>query len=85
MHATAADTGDSPTGTRDGVLVLCLGNDLLRDDGVGWAVADALELSLAESRIPPVAPQPAGRPFGEGGSPESLEVPMHVLIFGKDS
>ena len=24
-------------------LVLCLGNDLLRDDGVGWAVASALE------------------------------------------
>jgi hydrogenase maturation protease len=24
-------------------LVLCLGNDLLRDDGVGWAVAEALE------------------------------------------
>jgi hydrogenase maturation protease len=25
------------------VLVLCLGNDLRRDDGVGWAIADALE------------------------------------------
>ena len=24
-------------------LILCLGNDVLRDDGVGWAVADALE------------------------------------------
>lgn len=24
-------------------LVLCLGNDILRDDGVGWAVASALE------------------------------------------
>jgi hydrogenase maturation protease len=24
-------------------LVLCLGNDILRDDGVGWAIADALE------------------------------------------
>jgi hydrogenase maturation protease len=23
--------------------VLCLGNDLLRDDGAGWAVADAIE------------------------------------------
>ncbi|MCX6551620.1 MAG: hydrogenase maturation protease [Acidobacteria bacterium] len=30
------------------VLVLCLGNDLLHDDGVGWAVADALE-----GRVPP--------------------------------
>ena len=35
-----------------GVLVLCLGNDILRDDGVGWAVADALEASL------PRAPNP---------------------------
>jgi hydrogenase maturation protease len=25
------------------VLVLCLGNDLRQDDGVGWAIADALE------------------------------------------
>jgi len=25
------------------VLVLCLGNDLRGDDGVGWAIADALE------------------------------------------
>jgi hydrogenase maturation protease len=24
-------------------LVLCLGNDLLHDDGVGWAVAEALD------------------------------------------
>ena len=24
-------------------LILCLGNDVLRDDGVGWRVADALE------------------------------------------
>jgi len=52
MHATAADAGDTPPGARDGVLVLCLGNDLLRDDGVGWAVADALDLSLATSRTP---------------------------------
>ena len=28
--------GETPT------LVLCLGNDIRRDDGVGWAVADAL-------------------------------------------
>jgi hydrogenase maturation protease len=37
---------------RDAVLVLCLGNDILRDDGVGWAIAHALEASLPESRIP---------------------------------
>jgi len=35
-----------------GVLVLCLGNDILRDDGVGWAVADRLEAWPPESRIP---------------------------------
>jgi len=29
------------------VLVLCLGNDLLRDDGVGWAIADELERRLS--------------------------------------
>ena len=34
------------------VLVLCLGNDILRDDGVGWAIADALEVSLPHSPIP---------------------------------
>jgi hydrogenase maturation protease len=39
-----------------GVLVLCLGNDILRDDGVGWAIADALERSLSESRVP--SPEP---------------------------
>lgn len=35
-----------------GTLVLCLGNDILRDDGVGWAIADALEAELPESRVP---------------------------------
>jgi len=40
------------------VLVLCLGNDILRDDGVGWAVADALEVSLPHSPIP--TPQSQG-------------------------
>ena len=34
------------------VLVLCLGNDILRDDGVGWAIADDLEVSLPHSPIP---------------------------------
>jgi hydrogenase maturation protease len=41
------------------VLVLCLGNDILRDDGVGWAIADQLEAVLRESRIP----SPESRPF----------------------
>jgi hydrogenase maturation protease len=30
--------------------VLCLGNDILHDDGVGWAIAGALEDSGPESR-----------------------------------
>jgi hydrogenase maturation protease len=55
-------------------LVLCLGNDILRDDGVGWAVADALDARLKESRTPPATPKPAGRPFGEGGNPEPRSV-----------
>ena len=49
-----------------GVLVLCLGNDILRDDGVGWAVADALEQSSSESRVPSPesrVPSPESRPF----------------------
>jgi len=41
------------------VLVLCLGNDILRDDGVGWAIADVLEQFSSESR----APIPESRPF----------------------
>jgi hydrogenase maturation protease len=40
------------------VLVLCLGNDILRDDGVGWAIADALEVSLPHSPLP--TPQSQG-------------------------
>lgn len=53
-----ADSGPGPRNRRDirrGTLVLCLGNDILRDDGVGWAVADALDASLADS--PPAASQ----------------------------
>jgi len=55
------------------VLVLCLGNDILRDDGVGWAIADELERSQVglrvpspESRVPGFesrAPSPEARPF----------------------
>jgi len=50
MHATVPDAGSAPhdpADSRDGVLVLCLGNDLLRDDGVGWAIADELERRLS--------------------------------------
>jgi len=39
------------------LLVLCLGNDILRDDGVGWAVADRLEACLSHApRSTPHAP-----------------------------
>ena len=31
------------------VLILCLGNDILRDDGVGWAIADELEAGPSSS------------------------------------
>jgi hydrogenase maturation protease len=33
------------------ILVLCLGNDILRDDGVAWAVASALEGRVAEGVV----------------------------------
>jgi len=32
-------------------LVLCLGNDLLHDDGVGWAVADALDGTISAGTV----------------------------------
>ena len=38
---------------------------------LNWATHEVLSVRHPESRIPPVSPQPAGRPFGEGGSPES--------------
>jgi len=56
---------------RDPVLVLCLGNDILRDDGVGWAIADALEASLPEPRIPPFDTAQGGPEALEGPNPES--------------
>jgi hydrogenase maturation protease len=67
--------------TRHDILVLCLGNDVLRDDGVAWAVADELERSLVESptsnpesRAP--SPEPRVPPFDSAqGSPEALEGP----------
>jgi len=37
-------------------LVLCLGNDILRDDGVAWAIADALDEAASKSPTP--NPQP---------------------------
>jgi hydrogenase maturation protease len=43
--------GIGEQGAGQPVLVLCLGNDILRDDGVGWAIADALEVSLPHSPI----------------------------------
>jgi hydrogenase maturation protease len=44
----------------DAVLVLCLGNDILRDDGVGWAIADELETGLSVPRTPnPQSPIPS--------------------------
>ena len=56
---------------RDAVLVLCLGNDILRDDGVGWAIADAFEASLPESRISPFDCAQGGPEALEGPNPES--------------
>ena len=48
------------------VLVLCLGNDILRDDGVGWAIADDLEGSSVDHR----APRPESRsPVDESRAP----------------
>jgi hydrogenase maturation protease len=54
--------GENP----QGVLVLCLGNDILRDDGVGWAIADELERSQVSRRASspePRAPNPEPRVF----------------------
>jgi len=48
-----------PDTREDAVLVLCLGNDILCDDGVGWAIADQLETDPPESRIP----NPESRPM----------------------
>ena len=32
-------------------LVLCLGNDLLHDDGVGWAIAEALDGNVSADTV----------------------------------
>jgi hydrogenase maturation protease len=50
-EALRADSSGGPL-----TLVLCLGNDILRDDGVGWAIADALEEPLPQPQTP--SPQP---------------------------
>jgi hydrogenase maturation protease len=49
--------GDSSEDPR--ALVLCLGNDILRDDGVGWAIAGALEQFVPQ----PPTPNPQPPPF----------------------
>jgi len=51
-HAERCDAVGILCDVQGGVLVLCLGNDVLRDDGIGWAIADALEQSSSESRVP---------------------------------
>jgi hydrogenase maturation protease len=48
--------GIGEQGVGQPVLVLCLGNDILRDDGVGWAIAGALEPLV--SQPPSISPQP---------------------------
>ena len=58
-HAERCDAVGILCDVQGGVLVLCLGNDILRDDGIGWAIADALEQSSSESRVP----SPESRPF----------------------
>jgi hydrogenase maturation protease len=66
---------------RNDVLVLCLGNDILRDDGVGWAIADALERSSSESRVP----SPESRSSGlesRAPSPESRVVVKRSALSG---
>jgi hydrogenase maturation protease len=68
--------------TRHDILVLCLGNDILRDDGVGWAVADALAASLPEPRIPPFDSAQGGPEVLEGPSPESRVVVRRSALSG---
>jgi hydrogenase maturation protease len=51
-HGEAGGLPVESSSDSDRLLVLCLGNDLLCDDGVGWAIADALEACPPESRIP---------------------------------
>jgi len=66
-HTGRCDAVGTLCDVQGGILVLCLGNDILRDDGVGWAIADALEQSSSESRVPPFD--------SAQGGPEALEGP----------
>jgi hydrogenase maturation protease len=56
-EATGAERPSARPDQTNRVLVLCLGNDILRDDGVGWAIAGALEASLLEPRTPNPEPR----------------------------
>ena len=57
------------------VLILCLGNDILCDDGVGWAIADELEAGLSVPRIP--SPQ---SPIPSAESPIPNPQPPRVVV-----
>jgi hydrogenase maturation protease len=52
LHSGSGPESLEQQAIEQSVMVLCLGNDILRDDGVGWAVASALEAQMSESRIP---------------------------------
>ncbi|MEW5981418.1 MAG: hydrogenase maturation protease [Acidobacteriota bacterium] len=45
------DRGPGASSAGRAVLVLCLGNDLLRDDGIGLAIADEIEAELNRSPV----------------------------------
>jgi len=58
MGSGAGDWGLGTGDARRSPLVLCLGNDILRDDGVGWAIAGALEQSVPQPPTPSPQPPP---------------------------
>ena len=62
-----------------GVLVLCLGNDILRDDGVGWAIADELEKSLIEGQAQSLAESRIPNPEYRIPNPECVAVMRSAL------
>ena len=67
------------TGSTSGVLVLCLGNDILRDDGVGWAIADAFERTLGGRRARDLAESAGSNPESRFPHPESVVVRRSAL------